>query len=87
VASHLDLPALTYVFKIHEIDFGANTISVERLLEGRREVVEGPLPAVVAVVKDINQPRYPTLMGIRRASKREKKPPEKSRAVARLPRV
>jgi electron transfer flavoprotein beta subunit len=71
VARHLGLPALTFVFKIRQADFDGRKITVERLLEGRREVMEGPLPAVVAVVKDINQPRYPTLLGIRRASKRE----------------
>ncbi len=69
VARFLGLPALTFVFKIRQADFGGRKITVERLLEGRREVVEGPLPAVVAVVKDINQPRYPTLLGIRKASK------------------
>jgi electron transfer flavoprotein beta subunit len=71
VAQHLDVPALTYVFKIREIDFDDTKITVERLLEGRREVAASALPAVVTVVKDINQPRYPTLMGIRKASKRE----------------
>lgn len=71
VAQHLDLPALTYVFKIREIDFDGGEVTVERLLEGRREVVVGGLPAVVTVVKDINQPRYPTLLGIRKASRRE----------------
>ncbi len=71
VARHLGLPALTFVFKIREIDFEGKQVVVERLLEGRREVVKGPLPAVVAVVKDINRPRYPTLLGIRRASKQE----------------
>ncbi len=69
VARFLGLPALTYVFKIRQADFGAHKVTVERLLEGRREIVEGALPAVVAVVKDINQPRYPTLLGIRKASK------------------
>lgn len=69
VARFLGLPALTYVFKVREADFNGLKITVERLLEGRREVVAGRLPAVVAVVKDINQPRYPTLLGIRKASK------------------
>jgi len=71
VARHLGLPALTFVFEIREIDFDAHRITVERLLEGRREVVAGHLPAIIAVIKDINQPRYPTLMGIRKASRRQ----------------
>ena len=69
VARFLGIPALTFTFKIREIDFSGHKITVERLLEGRREIVAGRLPAVVTVVKDINQPRYPTLLGIRKASK------------------
>jgi electron transfer flavoprotein beta subunit len=69
VARFLDLPALTYVFKVRAFDPVAKQITVERLLEGRREVVEASLPAVVTVVKDINQPRYPTLLGIRKAAR------------------
>jgi electron transfer flavoprotein alpha/beta subunit len=40
-------------------------------LEEGREVVETSLPALLTVVKDINQPRYPTFMGIRRATRME----------------
>lgn len=69
VARHLGIPALTYVFKVRATDLAGRKVTVERLLEGRREVVEASLPAVVTVVKDINQPRYPTLLGIRKASK------------------
>ena len=69
MARFLGIPALTFVFNIRQADFSGRKVTVERLLEGRREIVEGPLPAVVAVVKDINQPRYPTLLGIRKASK------------------
>ncbi len=71
VARFLGLPALTYVFKVRALDPAAKKIVVERLLEGRREVVEASLPAVVTVVKDINQPRYPTLLGIRKAARME----------------
>jgi electron transfer flavoprotein beta subunit len=33
--------------------------------------VKGKLPALIAVTKDINQPRYPSLLGIRKAAKAE----------------
>jgi len=69
IARQLNVTQLTYVFKIREIDFEARTLEVERLLEEGREVVRASLPAVVTVVKDINQPRYPTFMGIRRAAR------------------
>lgn len=70
-ARRLGWSALTYVSKIVEIDFDAGTIKVERLLEEGKQVCESKLPAVVSVVKDINEPRYPSFMGIRKASRAE----------------
>ena len=69
VARHLGMTLLTEVFKMDEVDQAARTITVERLLEGGLQVVRAKLPAVVAVTKDLNQPRYPSLLGIRKASK------------------
>ncbi|MBC7237441.1 MAG: electron transfer flavoprotein subunit beta/FixA family protein [Chloroflexi bacterium] len=67
IANQLGIPQLTYVFKIREISFDARSITVERLLEEGREIVQTKLPALLTVVKDINQPRYPTFRGIRAA--------------------
>ncbi|MDD5344273.1 MAG: electron transfer flavoprotein subunit beta/FixA family protein [Smithella sp.] len=69
VASQLGITQLTYVFKIVKIEPEAGTITVERLLEEGREIVEARLPALLTVVKDINQPRSTSLFHIRRASK------------------
>ena len=69
IARQLDISQLTYVFKIRKLDPEARTVVVERLLEEGREVLETSLPALLTVVKDINQPRYPTFMGIRRATR------------------
>ena len=69
IASQLGITQLTYVFKIIKLDPEAGTITVERLLEEGREIVEAKLPALLTVVKDINQPRSATLFHIRRASK------------------
>jgi electron transfer flavoprotein beta subunit len=44
---------------------------VERAIEGGVEVVEAKLPAIVSVIKGINEPRLPNLMGIRKAAKIE----------------
>jgi electron transfer flavoprotein beta subunit len=71
VAALLELPMLNFVAKIEEIDFDAKTVTVERLLETGREVVRAPLPAAISVVKEINEPRYPSLLGIRKAKKVE----------------
>ncbi len=69
IANQLGIPQLTYVFKIRSFDLAGRSIEVERLLEEGREITCTPLPALVTVVKDINQPRYPTFQGIRRARK------------------
>jgi len=69
VAALLDVPQLTYVARIREVDFDAKTITVERMLEGGREVLTTKLPCVISVVKEINEPRYPSFMGIRKAAK------------------
>lgn len=69
VATHLDLPQITYVRKIEEID--ANHIVAERLLESGYESIESPLPCVLTVVKEINEPRLPSLKGKMAARKAE----------------
>lgn len=69
IATQLGINQLTYVCKIQDIDFEKKAIRVERLVEEGREVVNSALPCLLTVVKDINQPRYPTFMGIRRAAK------------------
>ena len=68
IASQLGITQLTYVFKIIKMDPETGTIKVERLLEEGREIVEAKLPALLTVVKDINQPRATTISHIRRAS-------------------
>lgn len=69
IASQLGITQLTYVFKIVRLEPETGTIVVERLLEEGREIVEATLPALLTVVKDINQPRSSSLKHIRRASK------------------
>jgi electron transfer flavoprotein beta subunit len=69
VATRLGIPQLTYVSKVKEVDPAKKKIVVERLLENGREVVEASLPALLTVVKDINEPRLPSLLGIKKAAK------------------
>jgi electron transfer flavoprotein beta subunit len=61
VATRLGMSQLTLVDHIYEIDPRGRTITVRRRLEGRREVVRAPLPALITVVREINQPRYATV--------------------------
>lgn len=69
VATHLDLPQITYVRKIEEVD--GEQITAERLLEAGYEVIRSPLPCVLTVVKEINEPRLPSLKGKMAARKAE----------------
>jgi len=71
VARRLGWPSLTLVAAVKAVDPQARTIEVERMLEETRQQVRAPLPAVVSVVKEIGEPRYPSFMGIRKASKAE----------------
>lgn len=63
----LEWPALTGVSVIREL--AGDKIIVERTLEEGRQVIEAQLPAIVSVLKDIGEPRYPSFMGIRKASR------------------
>ncbi|MCZ7544046.1 MAG: electron transfer flavoprotein subunit beta/FixA family protein [Anaerolineae bacterium] len=71
LARALGWPALTFVSRIVEIDPEARTITIERLIEEGRQVVASRLPAVLSVVKDINEPRYPSFKGVRIAARTE----------------
>ena len=59
IASRLDYRQLTLVDKIVSLDFSTKKICVSRKLEGRHEIVEAPLPAMLTVVRELNRPRYP----------------------------
>jgi electron transfer flavoprotein beta subunit len=71
LARLLGWPQLTYVGKIQEVDAGGKRIVAERHLEEQIETIEAKLPAVVTVVKDLNEPRYPSLLRIKRVAKVE----------------
>lgn len=69
VARVLGWPALSLVAAVKEVSDGS--ITVERSLEEGRQVVQSQLPATMSIVKDFGEPRYPSFMGIRKASKAE----------------
>ncbi len=68
-ARALHRPMLSLVSKIEALDAGAGSIRVARATEEGRQLVEAKLPAVVSVGKDFAEPRYPSFMGIRKASR------------------
>jgi electron transfer flavoprotein beta subunit len=73
----LGLPVFTGVSHL-EIDGGA--ITVHRQTDEGYVAYGGPLPAVVAVAKGMNEPRYPSIKGIMGA----KKKPMETRSAADL---
>jgi len=69
ISVHLDIPQVTYVKKIEEIT--DKKARVERMTEEGYEVIEAPLPLLISVVKEINEPRIPSLRGMMKAKKAE----------------
>jgi electron transfer flavoprotein beta subunit len=69
IAAQLGIPQITFVRKIDEIS--EKNIKAERLVEGGYEVISSPLPLLITVVKEINEPRLPTLKGRLNAKKAE----------------
>lgn len=61
LATFLDLPYVCNVKKIEET--GGRTIRLERMVEEGYEVLELPLPGLITVTKEINEPRLPSLRG------------------------
>ncbi len=67
VAAHLKLPQVGFVKKIEEKN--EDEIIVQRLMEDGFDRISLNFPAVLTVVKDINEPRLPSLRGKRKAKK------------------
>ena len=67
ISAHLDIPQITYVKKIEEIK--NNSAIVERMTEEGFEIIKTPLPCLITVVKEINEPRLPSLKGMMRSKK------------------
>jgi electron transfer flavoprotein beta subunit len=69
IGGFLGLPAVMFVRKIEAI--GDGKITVERMTDDGFDRVAVPLPAVISVVKEINEPRLPSLKGKMMAKKKE----------------
>lgn len=66
----LGIPLVNVVTKI-EVDLNGRKILCEREADGTQEIVETDLPAMMAVQKGINVPRYPTVQNIMQAKKKK----------------
>jgi len=60
-ADMLGIPFVAYIRKIDQIE--GKKMVAERLMDEGYDVVETSLPALITVVKEINQPRMPSLKG------------------------
>jgi len=69
MAEHLGIPHVCYVNEVIEVKEGK--IRLKRLLDDGVETLEAPLPVLITVSKDINQPRLATLRGRLQAKKAE----------------
>jgi electron transfer flavoprotein beta subunit len=77
VADRLRLPVISQAAEVTHAD---GKLTVKRQTEFGYDVIEAPLPAVVAVSDAINEPRYPSLKGIMGA----KSKPQETLSLAEL---
>ncbi|MGF7185251.1 electron transfer flavoprotein beta subunit [Desulfitispora alkaliphila] len=61
IAVRLGIPQLTYVMEIKGVNLEEEEITVARKLEGSQEVVAAKMPALLTVLKDINELSYSSL--------------------------
>ena len=67
IAGFLDLPVATYISRIERVN--ENSCRLHRLVENGYEILNVELPAVLTVVKEVAEPRLPTLRGKQKAKK------------------
>lgn len=68
VAELLNIP---HVATITKLEVSGTDVVAHRDAEGDLEVVETKLPALFTAQQGLNEPRYPSLIGIRKANKKE----------------
>ncbi len=69
MAEFLDIPHVAYVKRFEDVT--PERLRIERLMDEGFDVVETSLPVLLTVVKELNQPRLPSLRGKMRAKKAE----------------
>ncbi len=66
-AEFLNIPHISYVRKIEGIE--KDSIKVQRLMDEGYDVIESSLPVLITVIKELNEPRLPSLKGKMAAKK------------------
>jgi electron transfer flavoprotein beta subunit len=67
LANLLDIP---YISTITKLEINGTDVVAHRDAEGDIEVVTAKLPVLVTAQQGLNEPRYPSLIGIRKANKK-----------------
>jgi electron transfer flavoprotein beta subunit len=70
VAEFLGIPHITTVVKV-EFSPEDRAITVEREIEGGKEIIKAPLPVLLSAQKGLNEPRVPPVMGVMKAMRAE----------------
>ena len=68
IAEILGIPVMTIAKDVEALD---GKVKVTRLTAEGYEVVESPTPCLITVTSELGEARYPTLMGIRKAGKKQ----------------
>ncbi|NBI27576.1 electron transfer flavoprotein subunit beta/FixA family protein [Chengkuizengella marina] len=71
IARRLDIPPITNVIEIKEVDEKAKKVVVKRKLEDGYEMIESSLPCLLTVEKDINPVSYSPLPNMIKAARYE----------------
>jgi electron transfer flavoprotein beta subunit len=66
IAEHLGIPQITYV---EDLEIEEEKVRAKRALEDGYFVVESKLPVLITAIKELNEPRYPSIKGIYEAYK------------------
>ncbi|MBI4683574.1 MAG: electron transfer flavoprotein subunit beta/FixA family protein [Nitrospirae bacterium] len=69
IAEFLNIPHIAYIRKIEQVK--PDLIRVQRMMDEGYDIVESTLPVLLTVVKELNQPRLPSLKGKIAAKKAE----------------
>jgi electron transfer flavoprotein alpha/beta subunit len=64
IAEHLGIPQITYVEELEILD---GKVRAKRALEDGYFVVESEMPVLLTAIKELNEPRYPSIKGIYKA--------------------
>ncbi|MCG4578694.1 electron transfer flavoprotein subunit beta/FixA family protein [Clostridium cochlearium] len=64
IAEHLNIPQITYV---SDLNINGNKIIANRNIEEGSYVIKSKMPILLTAIKELNEPRYPSIDGIYKA--------------------